>query len=77
MSVPNSTELPSTQPNIGQAASQEFHAIRSPECVGVRSPNHLLISRLKVRFLHGSPLAAGAPQSPRRFCIPSAIGDGH
>jgi hypothetical protein len=26
MAVPKSTELPSTQPNIAQAASQEMHA---------------------------------------------------
>ena len=46
---------------IGQAASQEIHALRSPECWGVRFQNHLLISRLKVRFLHGSPFGARGP----------------
>jgi hypothetical protein len=30
--------------------------------VGVRSRNHLSISRLKVRFLHGSPFGARGPE---------------
>ena len=67
--VPNSTELFRTQANIGQAASEEIHAIRPPECVGVRPLNHLLISRLKVRFLHGSPLDRGAATPPDSLSV--------
>ena len=54
MPVPNSTELHHTQVNIHQAAAQRIRGLNVPECVGVRPRNHLLISRLKVRFLHGS-----------------------
>ena len=64
MPVPNSTELHHTQANIDQAASQEIRTLRSSECVGVRFRDHLLISRLKVRFLHGSPFDRGAATPP-------------
>jgi hypothetical protein len=69
MSVPNSTELHHTQANIHQAATQTVRGLSSPECGGVRSRNHLLISRLKVRFLHGSPFGAGGlgPLAPLYF----------
>ena len=59
MPVPNSTELHHTQANIHHAATQKIRGLSSPECGGVRASNHLLISRLKVRFLHGSPLRSG------------------
>ena len=67
MPVPNSTELHHTQANIHQAAAQKIRCLGSPECVGVRAPNHLLISRVKVRFLHGSPLDRGAATPPDLF----------
>ncbi len=67
MPVPNSTELHHTQANIYQAAAQEIRTLRSPVCGGVRSHNLLLISRLKVRFLHGSPLDRGAATPPDSF----------
>ena len=62
--VPTSTELHHTQANIGQVASQEIRTLRSSECAGVRFQNHLLISRLKVRFLHGSPSKSGGSGTP-------------
>ena len=37
---------------------RKYVRLDRPECVGVRSRDHLLISRLKVRFLHGSPFGA-------------------
>ena len=64
MPVPNSTALHHTQANIHRAAAQKIHGLSSPECGGVRSRNHLLISRLKVRFLHGSPFDRGAATPP-------------
>ena len=67
MPVPNSTELHHTQANIHRAAAQKIRGLSSPECVGVRPRNHLLISRLKVRFLHGSPLDRGAATPPDLF----------
>ena len=62
--VPNSTELHRTQANIHHAAAQKIRGLSSPECVGVRSRDHLLISRLKVRFLHGSPTKSGGSGAP-------------
>jgi len=47
--VPNSVELHDTQANIHHAVTQKIRGLSSPECVGVRVRNHLLISRLKVR----------------------------
>jgi len=59
MPVPNFTELHRTQANIHQDPAQKIRGLSSPECVGVRVRNHLLISGLKVRSLHGSPLPPG------------------
>ena len=81
MPVPNSTELHHTQANIHQAAAQKIRGLSSPECVGVRARDHLLISRLKVRFLHGSPTnprslgAAPGPPPPffSEFCPSSTL----
>jgi hypothetical protein len=73
MPVPNSTELHHTQANIHHAAAQKIRGLSSPECVGVRAPNHLLISRLKVRFLHGSPFGRGGGDAPR-FVFPASVG---
>jgi hypothetical protein len=66
--VPNSTELPRTKTNIGRASTKRIRLLGSAECWGVRSWNHLLISRLKARFLHGSPFDwGGAPPPPGLF----------
>jgi hypothetical protein len=47
--------------------------VSSPECGGVRSRDHLLISRLKVRFLHGSPFGRGAA-TPPDSSFPASVG---
>ena len=60
-------KLHHTPANIHHAAMQKIRGLSSPECVGVRSRNHLLISRLKVRFLHGSPSNWGAATPPDSF----------
>ncbi len=52
-----------TPTTIGQAAAQELRALRSPACWEF-SPRTTSISRLTVRFLHGSPLSGGR----RRLC---------
>jgi hypothetical protein len=84
MAVPNSPELVRIQTTIGHAASQKNCALRSSECSGGRSRNHLLISRLKVRFLHGSPFrarssgaaAGAAPGILSEFCPSPRSGTG-
>jgi hypothetical protein len=73
MPVPNSAGLPSIQTTSRRAASQDILAIRSPECLGVRPRNHLLITRLKVRFLHGSPFGRGVA-TPPDSSFPASVG---
>jgi hypothetical protein len=53
---PNSAAL---RPPSVRRPREKIRATRWPECRGVRFRNHLLISRLKVRFLHGSPFESG------------------
>jgi hypothetical protein len=70
---PNSTELHQTQANIHHAAAQKIRGLSSPECVGVRFRNHLLICRLKVRFLRGSPTNPRSHGRPSKAASMSAV----
>jgi hypothetical protein len=56
-----------TEPKWRRAKSTQRLGLRRVALAGVTSAGGLLISRLKVRFLHGSPLDRGAATPPDLF----------